>query len=343
MPSVSIVADAEVDWQNRITAPGVVWYHDFRSVNEVNAFRWRGQYGGGNDPNGGGPANCNRIATDGVTGACLEVVHAAGSSHGAWWWRPFGPIVGGTTTGNGRGAGQDDPGAGLLTPSAWAPTDQGSQLSNWPTNKGVYGHPNYSGLDGNEFFFQIRVKMDPRRITGGNAANTVGKFVWFTICSTASSLTNQEHVTYSYGNGGNDGVKNYHRIYVGSLTGVGDFGPLDQAASPYDGIQPGSEVSTDWSYSGGWDTLLYRLRPGLAGVASGANATLLECWAAHPGETSYTKIWSITYGIASYNVVNGLQGLILGVYNNNNTFPQTFWHRYCQLIFSRSPIACPQL
>src|SRR5688572_26582707 len=43
-------ADVEADWQARIGGPGVVWYHDFKSDDEVNAFRWTGGYSGGNDP-----------------------------------------------------------------------------------------------------------------------------------------------------------------------------------------------------------------------------------------------------------------------------------------------------
>src|SRR5690606_34261411 len=39
---------AESDWEQRSTAAGVVWAHDFRDDDEVNAFRWRN--GIGNNP-----------------------------------------------------------------------------------------------------------------------------------------------------------------------------------------------------------------------------------------------------------------------------------------------------
>jgi len=38
-----------------------------------------------------------------------------------------------------------------------------------------------------------------------------------------------------------------------------------------------------------------------------------------------------------------LQALILGGYNNNANFPQQFYHRYAQVIFSKQFIPCPQV
>ena len=52
--------NAEADWRLRSgqdpaqPQPGVVWFHDFRSDAEVDAFRWTG--GVGNDPRGNGTA-----------------------------------------------------------------------------------------------------------------------------------------------------------------------------------------------------------------------------------------------------------------------------------------------
>jgi hypothetical protein len=119
----SAALSLEQDWQNRINQPGVVWFHDFRSANEVNNFRWTPGYGSGNDPlsnSGAQAAGCRRITTDGITGACLEIERLAGTSEVSYWWRPFAPIQGGTTTGNGRGAGQHDPGAnGTISAKAY--------------------------------------------------------------------------------------------------------------------------------------------------------------------------------------------------------------------------------
>jgi hypothetical protein len=164
--------DAEADWQARISGPGVVWFHDFRTDNEVNNFRWTPGYGSGNDPRAVGNSiagNVRRITTDGVTpGGCLEIVRPAGSNDGSVWWRPFSPIVGGTTTGNGRGAGANDPGAGgTVRVEAYNPTDGGNQIANW--GRGWYGSSGSGPFDGPEYYLQVRVKMDPNRIAGGNA------------------------------------------------------------------------------------------------------------------------------------------------------------------------------
>ena len=81
--------DLEADWQLRSgqdssnPQPGVVWFHDFRSDAEVNAFRWSAGVGGGNDPNAQGnlASNLRRITTDGMaSGACLEILRGPGSS-----------------------------------------------------------------------------------------------------------------------------------------------------------------------------------------------------------------------------------------------------------------------
>lgn len=334
----------ESDWIARSTGDGVMWAHDFRSDAEVNQFRNTNGYGGGNDPlaNGSGATLLRRITTDGMaSGACVEALVGPGTAgQGSYWWRPFSPMA---TPGNGRAV--DDPGAnGEISAKTWNPTDGGSQLSNW--TQGWYGHPTYanaqpSNFDGNEFYLQVVAKMDPRRITGGNAANSVGKFIWLTTAEGRQSLSAGEHVIWSYGTGGNDGTKNYFRVYALGVNGIGSFDPLDQEEAT-GRIQPGSESAVDWSWSGGWDTVLIRLRPGLISTTSGANSTLLEVWAAKEGETSYTKIWSQEYGLSGYEARNGLQALILGGYNNSASFPQQFFHRFAQVIFSRNFIPCPQ-
>jgi len=75
--TVCIQGDAEADWQERISGAGVVWFHDFRTDDEVNNFRWTPGYGNGNDPLAVGSAYAKyvrRITTDGITGGgCLEI------------------------------------------------------------------------------------------------------------------------------------------------------------------------------------------------------------------------------------------------------------------------------
>jgi hypothetical protein len=326
-------ADASKDWLARISSPGVVWYHDFSSDAEVNNFRWTSGFGGGNDPNAAGTngGTVRRITTDGITGGALECYYPPNQSmNSIHWWRPLSALP---SPGNGRAT--NDPAAnGTLPVRAYSPTSGGSQIAQF--QGGWWGHPSQGSAtkDGNELFLQVRVKMDPRRITGGNDTWTVGKFVWLTTCSDA--LDYGEHVTYSYGNpesGWASGV-NYFRIYT--LTG----GSATPIASGND-AQPGG-VSTPWYYSGGWDTLLYQLRFGQAGVSSGDNATRLIVYAAHPGESSYTTIMDHTYAVSAWRPEGGLQALMLSAYNNNRTFPQAFWHRYAQVILSKNFIPCPQ-
>jgi hypothetical protein len=123
----------EADWRLRSgqdpgnPQPGVVWFHDFRSDAEVNAFRWSA--GIGNDPNatGGEAPRLRRNTTDGLaSGSCLEVlVGPGGSGQSSYWWRPFSPFV---APGNGKSA--NDPGAGgTIGARPWNSSDR-NQLGN---------------------------------------------------------------------------------------------------------------------------------------------------------------------------------------------------------------------
>lgn len=327
---------AEDDWVARSTAPGVVWYHDFRSDAEADNFRWSG--GVGNDPLAeGANANwCRRITTDGITGGgCLELFRGAGSSEGSGWWRPFSPLVG---SGNGRGI--DDPGANGIVPARAYSPSQGSNAIN-SHSRGYYGHPSYhnSNFDGDEFYLQMRVRMDPRRALPGQP--DVGKLTFLTLCK--RSFTGQEIVTYS---GGLSDGQNYFRMYGGWRVSF----PLDGEVDPYDGHQPGSDLghcdisqggSTCWAWSGGWDTIMYHLVPGREGI----DETLIEIYAAHPGDTSFTRIWRQSFAFSGFeeDAEKGLQALIASSYNNHNQCSSEFWQRFDQVIFSKEFIACPQV
>lgn len=335
--------NAEADWQFRSTGEGVVWAHDFRSDAEVDAFRWTGGFSGGNDPQAIGSdraSRVRRITNDGITGSgCLEIFRAAGTQEtGTHWWRPLSPLVG---SGNGRG--MDDPGANrTIAPQAYAATSGGSQIANW-RDRGFYGHSSYHTggvFDGSEYFLQMRVKMDPRRASAGMPS--VGKLTFQT--RTDRSLTTQELVTYSGGlSASNPGV-NYFRIYGG-----GSSSPLDQKnIASGQGQQPGSQLgvcsfsasaNSCWAWSDGWDTIMYHLNPGRDGVPE----SRIQVYAAHPGETSYTKIWDMVWA-NSYGsgFPFGYNALICSSYNNGNNCPSDFWHRYAQVIFSKSFIPCPQ-
>ncbi len=348
--------DAEADWQRRISGAGVVWFHDFRSDAEVNNFRWSPGHGSGNDPQarGANASWCRRITTDGVTaGSCLEIYRAAGTQDAPHWWRPFSAL---SAPGNGRGS-ADPAAGGQVQVQQYSPTDGGGQIYNW-NRKGYYGHSSYHGdgvFDGTEYYLQMRVKMDPRRTTEGNSQ--VGKLMWHT--TTRATNTTQQLVPYSGGFPvAGVGQPNYLRIFGG-----GDHNPLEgKDTLGSRGNQPGTEMGTVgdgrcyvndsggrrvncWAFSGGWDTLLFHLVPGRQGVAE----TLIEVYAAHPGEKSYTKIWNMVWANryqyadeGSQYYANGYNAITLANYQNGQQNSE-FWHRYDQIIFSRQMIPCPQV
>ena len=240
-------ASAQADWQSRISGPGVVWYHDFQSDAEVNAFRWTAGYGSGNDPRAVGNSrsgDLRRITTDGITGACMELIRrpVSDTATTSVWWRPMSPIVG---SGNGRGV--DDPGAGgKLTPQAYAATDGGGQIAGW--SKGFYTNSIYQSLnpskyDGNEYWFQMRFKMDPARTaTAGNrsqSSSTGGKMLYLTRCD--RSLTSQEVNTIQYISGsGVANTVNFFDMYRSGSPPLWDDPPGVAVA----GNQPGTQFGT---------------------------------------------------------------------------------------------------
>jgi len=349
------IASATADWNARISGPDVVWYHSFDSAAEVNQFRWTNGYGSGNDPEaaGSGAQYVTHQASGGVDGGgFMRLTYPLGSTSGrgnSYWHRPFNAL-----TGAGNGRGQDDPGAnGTITPVAFNATDGGGVLYNWgnEANPGWYMHPthqaSYPGVyQGHDFWLQVRVRRAQRPgppPDTGEYSNITGKNVWLT--TTNSSYTSQEIVTYGQ-SASEDVVGQYgrHRIYGG------------YNYQPFGGGQDNesvtiSNLSVAWRYSGGWDTLLYHITPGTDG-GTGSNRTRIEIWAAHQGETSYTKIWDTLYtahysgGTNSVGAPNlpGWNGLILAIYHNGSSFStEAFNFDYDQVIFSKATIACPQV
>jgi hypothetical protein len=291
------------DWQNRISAPGVVWYHDFASKAEVDAFRWTAGHGSGNDPlaKGDGGPQVAWDSTDGITPGCLSITRLAGNNDPAVWWRPFSPLK---APGNGRTT--DDPGAGIA-PLSYTATDGGSQISGW--SKGVYGP---SG-DGAEYWLQMRGKIDPQRAQGKNVNVDAGKFTYQTLCEVSN--TQQELVTTSF---------------EGSV-GV-DFFAMYSHTNNYDFL-PGMPTKYQWPL-GQWLTIQYHVKPAKAG-------TLIEVWVAKQGETAFTPIYSQTYAI-QFDSPIGYQALICSIYQNGSNMT-AFYHKFGQIIFSKQPIPCPQV
>jgi hypothetical protein len=329
---------AAADWATRISGPGVVWYHNFDSKAEVDAFHWAGGYKGGNDPLGVANPDAQYVqwvATGGADGGgYMQLTRNSPGMDNNYWWRPFAPLTGAS---NGRG--QNDPAAnGTMTLGTYVATDGGGQGLSWAraanAKPGWYGHPAdaNSFYDGNEFYLQIRLMTDPRRTSPGNIK--VGKFVSFS--TTNNSYTSQELVTYAgYWEGADAvGKPNIQNVYQGY-----NYAPLADVST---GTK--NPVNAKWAYSGGWDTLLYHVVPGRNGV----NETRFEVWAAHQGETTYTKIWDVTYpahydtdGNTSGGVARpGWNALLCWIYHNGATMTP-FWQRYDQIIFSKQFIPCP--
>ena len=343
------------DWTARISGEGVVWHHNFDTESEVNQFCWTGDSGGKNDPNrvGSGSEYVTHQASGGADGGgYMRLSYPVGSVPGrgrSYWWRPFNAF-----TGAGNGRGQDDPGAsGTIARVDFRPTNLGAQTYNWgnASNPGWYMHATHQAqhpgkFQGSDFWLQVRVRRAQSPGAPPNSetySDITGKSVWFT--TTNNSYTSQELVTHGQSRSNNNdvvGVQSRHNIYVGqNFKNLGSSQPNATVAL--------ANTTLNWRYSGGWDTLLYHVTPGTRG-GTGADRTRVEVWAAKAGETSYTKIWDVTYtqsftsGTTSVGAPHlpGWNALILAIYHNGSAFTTTaFNFDYDQVIFSKQFIACP--
>jgi hypothetical protein len=311
----------------------VVWSHAFTDDREVAAFRWTSAFGGGNDPlDSPQPNQCKRITTDPLfPNGCLELRRKT-TSAGPCWWRPLSPM-----TYSGLVAGlPDDPGAGVAK-RAWSPTSGGSQTAGW--QYGNYAHADYAAIgaskDGNDFWLQFRMKVDPVRQTTGSSGKV------FYISRTERSLTAQEI---------NSEISQSTRkfdLYTGGSptlhgTATGNKPNPVMAAGEYDNLYGAAGTTPpQWSWPYGvWDTFLIHVIPGHENDNySGSNLdTGIEVWAAHEGETSYTKIWSRSNYLFDFQndlgYSNGWNALIFHTYTD--PLPdQEFYVRYAQVIFKK--------
>jgi hypothetical protein len=351
------------DYRARIAGPGIEWFHPFESDNEVNNFRWTNSYSGGNDPLALGGHNATlvrRVTNDGFDKgngrSCLKITHPAGSSDGSHWYRPFSPLVGGTTSGNGRGAGQNDPGAlGALAARSFNPTNGGSQTAQHGdgyrgSSQGGNGPWTY---DWPEWWFQCRVKLDHRRWQGSaNLGVDSGKLFFFT--RTDRTNTDQKIIVETLRW---NGTTNFFGMY--SLSG-GDQS-LDQHApgTSVHGNNPGSEfggvgngicriesgpgvVQNCWSWPdpAEWVTLMWHVIPG----TNGGSNTTLEVYAAYYGQTKFTRIWRQTNANFIYDPdrPQGHNAVVASCYENGSVMTE-FDQLYDTPMLSREWIPCPQI
>lgn len=306
----------DADWQTRISSPGVVKYARLDTLAEIRAFQWEQNFG--NDPLGNAPGAGNlRIATVGGIN-CMEIFHPVGGKDDMFWWWPLAPL---TAPGNGKAV-NDPADSGAVTLRPWSPTNGSTTTQDF--GNGWYAHSSNVGtqFDGNEFWLQIRTSRDPARFNPPNDTVTDGgKFSYLSICH--NSLSQQELVTYS-------GSRQF-RVYGG----VGSF--IELGTNQPGGVAPLFQFAVD----GTWDTIMYHIKPGRAGV----NEALFEMYGAHQGETAFTLYWSQIYTPSGYDFQPGYQALILGVYNNGFTFNASWRERHREVILARgtNPIPCPQV
>jgi len=222
---------AQQDWQARISAPGVVWYHNFDTVNELHAFLWS-QASGSNpsasDNNNNGQTSLSVVGpgNDGPAGGLFPYLsdfrpsgnYQAGVSESSpdnncVWWRPYSPMPAMTGTVLNNGKTVPDPAAGgSVTLRTWDPVGGGvGTMEDWAY--GWYNRGDGLGIsanqDGTDFYIQVRVKVDPRCSWGtispsnptgpGILANTGCKLIEHGIAH--NTLTQQNLVTVLNGSG----------------------------------------------------------------------------------------------------------------------------------------------
>ncbi|MFK8053407.1 MAG: hypothetical protein AB8F65_10585 [Woeseiaceae bacterium] len=328
--------DLEGDWQSRINAPGVVWYHDFRTDAEVDNYRWAGGYG--NDPNDTRAPNlCRRNTNDGITGGgCLELVHPVGRGGAPGWWRPFGPMSGAS---NGRG--ENDPGAaGSIPLASWNPQNRGENEAH---RRNYYAHPSYIGadgfsnsqFDGSEFWLQFRIKIDPARYQSGTPGEGKQSFL-----ATTQQTLNQEIVQMNRLNRRASWYTNFGSSPdTGGALGV-QFG-TKQPGGDYDSCGSGGPC---WDYADAqWVTWLYHCVPG----TDGDKNTFFEAFVARPGQTEYETVFSqqntINFSETTTGHPKAYNAFQPSNYMNNQNTTRAWYQRYDQIIFSHDSIPCPQV
>ena len=352
--------DAELDWQSRISGPGVVWYHNFASADEVNRFRRAN--GVGMDLDGAGDNSCRHITSDGISGGgCLELDIPTGGTSCGNWIRPFSPLTGAT-----NGKGTDDPGAGSITPLAWNVTQGSDYVGTW--KDGVYSHEDYWdhptrgsgagwGSDGNEFYIQFRVKMPASR---ANPSNPPGKLAGILLTGNGRShiTPNQELVIISNPNMAvlnytNFGNRSNSALYSDQGAQTGDRQPGGDPKTCPTGFPRNSTYCTVYP-TDEWVTVLIHMKAGHDGGNSNSplfpnanNDTTLRMWTANSGDTSYTKVYDKTDFVWSFGEFDstpyGWNAFKPWAYMNGVNAVEGWYQRYDEIIFSKEFIPCPQV
>jgi len=330
-PLLQDVSAADSDFARRIAGPGVVWYHNFQAVEEVDQFREAGNLYMDPDDNNQNidaqaPGTIVWDSTDKFSGAgSLKMLRAAGAQDSKNWNRPFYPIAAGE---NGRAT--DDPAnGGTLALRSWGPPLNQEQRF---YSEGTYGHDSMGSWDGDKFFIQFKMKTTAARALAGG-----GKITYIT--NSRRSLTPQEVVFQHSTLLGGDEFSCY----------TGGSGTLTNDLPPVNGGSP----ITPWAEKPNfdqWDEFLYVVVPGQEnddlGVSQpgsgGSNRgdSRFRVYRRADGENHYTEIYrmdelSTDWGNPSSFGPQAWQALIISGYQNGIDFPQQWSSNFDEIIFSR--------
>lgn len=348
--SFRVSSTAQADWQSRISAAGVVWYHNFQAQAEVNRFRWQGAIGNClND--GTGDGSCTWNATGGPNGnGCMDITIPAGGTSAQGWVRPFSPLTGAT---NGKGV--DDPGA---SPLAWNVTNNTDYTGTW--KNGMYAHADnqsFSGwtFDGNEFYIQFRCKLTANRALSGQPSGKLA-FIGITGNGTSHITPIQEIVLQSNRSLLSRAYTNFGSSFNSALNEPQEAndssGTIKQPGGAYLGtcINNLSCAICGCYPVDEWFTVLVHIRPGHHGTSlsqTSAQDTLFELKVAMDGDTDYTTVYSKSNYVISFRsgTPQGWNAFEPSGYMNNvAALPGFGWTQsFAEVIFSTQPIACPQV
>lgn len=334
-------SSAAADWTARTGAAGVLWAQRFQSQSDID--RWIYPAASGLMPT---------LESGGVIegDSCMRQTVPAGGAVGARQWsRSMQPQPGDI----------NQPGLAVGAGGTW--------IQEWNSSAHSYiAHPSYAGPHGSpsrsypvmasEYWFQFRVRFSANRFAAGNSP---GKMLYLSCNYNDPS---QELILRGKGYGATTLSRAFstYTNFAGAPNGA-----LGNPQSSGEGLteqrEPGgfplcTGNNPDACYlwqAGIWQTALIHFRPGRNNIAE----TLYEIYCAQPGETSYTLVHQKSDYVWVYdNSQAGSDGSIHGFGHNyvmlnpftggggwDVTNAEQWYHEFDQLIFSLSPIACPQV
>jgi len=347
-PSLGTANPLLQDWLARSQGSGVVWAQRFTSDTDVSKYIVHGSstlasivptY-----------KRCN--TSDGILGdGCLELITPANDTEAGRgsWVRPFSPI-----------AGVDINNAGVATISnfsqiqdsgVWDNTSLGGYFTKTGTGTGVIG---------TEFWLQYRCKISSNRL---NSNLPRGKNINISVNSIGTphqEIVADWETAYGgwlsyYTNGGNawnTSIYDPQRASYQTNDKIQNQPPWSTTCII--GNAPGDNNNCWRPIPGQWFTIMFRVKPGSQYVttssptdASNPRDQLLEISVADAGQTTFQKIYSKTdlqfeFEPSVPNGYNCVQFTDFTGGASEVSSPETFYHRFDQIILSTQAIPCPQ-